>query len=409
MQPIWHDITRIFEQSDRIFHWTGLSGLGECHSGKIVAKSRKEAQQLLRTQTIIIKKITSQYSWPHILRSTDITQMLQQLSRLLHTGIGLSQALQVLRTCQSHPKIVTLVHQIQWELASGSSLAEVLNHYPRWFDPFVCALVHLGERTGELNAILEKICQQQNKNHALRQHLKTLIMYPMIVLLMASITTIYLLVTVVPQLQTFFLHAKQALPWSTALLLSCSAWLQHYGMLGLGLWLSLCGYFKIAYQQGRTVQKWWDKWLLQLPMVGSLYQALHLSRAFYALSITQQSSLPLPDALQWIASITSNFYYKQAFLQIRHSVEQGESLRSAILQTQLFPELVVQLLSLGEESGSLGFLLEDLAQYYNQTAEDTIQRLSRCIEPMLMIILGLILGGLILSIYLPMIQLGALL
>lgn len=392
-----------------MFHWTGLTPLGEIKSGHIAARNRSAAKQKLRTQTIIIKKLSSSWVFGRALRSTDITHMLQQLSRIMQTGISLIQALQVLISCQSHPKIVALLAKIQWDLESGASFAETLARHPRWFDPMVCAFIHLGEKTGAISTIIERIASHQSKNHALKQQFKTLLMYPTVVIMMAGIVTVYLLLTVVPQLQMFFQHAHQPLPSTTLLLLTFATWIKHYGILSCCVGIASSLYLKIAYRHFLHLQHWVDSCLLGIPVIGHVCRATYLARAFHALALAQQASLPLPDGLQWIALITGNLCYKQAFLKIRSALQQGESLRSAIVQTKQFPELVVQILSLGEESGTLSVLLSDLAQYYTQTVEDSLQRLSRCVEPILMLLLGLIIGGLILSLYLPMIQLGAVL
>ncbi|MCX7118428.1 MAG: type II secretion system F family protein [Legionellales bacterium] len=392
-----------------MFHWTGLTPLGEIKSGHIAARNRAAAKQKLRVQTIIIKKLSFSWFFGRALRSTDITHMLQQLSRIMQTGISLIQALQVLTSCQSHPKVVALLAKIQWDLESGASFAETLAHHPRWFDPMVCAFIHLGEKTGAISPILERIASHQNKNQALKQQVKTLLMYPTVVIIMAGVVTVYLLLNVVPQIQMFFQHAHKPLPSTTLLLLNVANWIKHYGILSGCIGIASSLYLKSAYRHFLHLQHWVDSRLLSIPIIGRVSRAMYLARAFHALALAQQASLPLPDGLQWIALITGNLCYKQGFLQIRSALQQGESLRSAIVQTKLFPELVVQILSLGEESGTLSVLLSDLADYYTQSVEDSLQRLSRCSEPILMLLLGLIIGSLILSLYLPMIQLGAVL
>ena len=402
-----HQIEKIYP-AERLFHWTGLTPLGETKSGHIKANNRAAAKQALRAQTVIIKSISSRFHWATPLRQHDITLMLQQLARIMQTRITLIQALHILLSCQTHPTLWHILSQIQRDLASGASFTEALQHHPRWFDPLVCALVHLGERTCILSQIMEQIVMHRNKHHKLKQQFKTILMYPCTVIVLAGIVTAYLLLTVVPQLQTFFQHAHQPLPWSTALLIGFAAWIKTYGSYLSCIIVASILYLKNAYQHTIALRRRIDKWVLVIPKTGILCQSLYLARAFQALAMTQQASLPLPDGLQWVALITGNFCYKQAFLHMQRAVQQGDSLRSAILQTKVFPELVVQILSLGEESGTLPILLNDLSHYYTQTVEDSIQQLSGCIEPALMIVLGLIVGGLILCMYLPMIQLGSL-
>lgn len=411
MKKLTHSFKQflLLYQSERLFHWTGLSPLGEIKTGHIAARNRSDAQQKLRSQTLIIKKLSYSFGFRRALRASDITQMLQQLARIMQTGISLLQALQVLASCQAHPKIITLLAKLQWDLESGTSFAEALSHHPRWFDPIVCAFIQLGEKTGTINSIIERIAEHKNKQQALKQQIKMLLLYPTVVLLMAGLVTVYLLVTVMPQLQLFFQQAHQPLPATTQLLLTIATWIKHYGIVSCWIGIASTLYLKFAYRHFFHLRNWIDHGLLRLPGIGQLCRAMYLARAFQALTIAQQASLPLPDGLQWIALITGNQCYKQAFLHIRSALQQGESLRTAIVQTQSFPEVVVQILSLGEESGTLSVLLNDLAQYYTQTVEDSLQRLSRVGEPILMLLLGIMIGGLILSLYLPMIQLGAVL
>ncbi len=357
----------------------------------------------------VVRFIIHPRHWTRALQPRDIAHWMQQLSRLMHTGLSLIQALHILASCQTHPKMLAMMHNIQCDLESGSSFAEALQKHPSCFDSLVCALINLGERSGNVSAMIAQIAVTQSKNIALKQQLKTLLIYPITVLGITSIVTVYLLLTVVPQLQSLFQHVQAPLPWATLCLLALAAWIKTYGLLALGISCLSIVYIRTAYRHFPTLRHLRDKWLLHLPGIGPLYRALYMTRSFHALAIASQASLPLPDALQWIALIAGNTYYKRAFLHIRSALQQGESMRSAVMQTRLFPELVIQMLGLGEESGTLPTLLADLAHYYAQTIEQTIQHLARYIEPILMIVLGLLIGGLILSMYLPMIQLGALL
>ncbi|MGV3739740.1 MAG: type II secretion system F family protein [Gammaproteobacteria bacterium] len=395
-------------RSERIFYWTGLSQYGELKSGNISAYTQKEAKQKLRAQTLIIKTLSS-LRWTRRLNATDITQWLQQLSRILRTGLSLQQALQTLSTFQTHPKIVTLVHRIQKDLDSGISFSESLARHPQWFDPILCALLRLGEYTGTLGTLIEQITIQRSKNQAIKQQFQTLMLYPLTVIVVAIIVTIYMLITIVPQLQGFFQHAHQTLPWSTKILLIVTQWIKTYGLLSLSIITISILYLKYTYPYFVSLQRLIDHCILNMPGLSSLLHAHYLSRTLQTLAISQQASLPLPDALQWIAVITGNFYYRHAFLQIHNAVLHGESIRSAILRTRLFPELVVQMLSIGEESGTLSVLVNDLSIYYTNSLEHQLQRLSRYVEPIMMLIVGIMIGGLMLCIYLPMIQLGAIL
>lgn len=395
-------------QNEYLYYWIGLSPQGEFKSGHIIARTRHEARKKLYAQTLIIKKLSSMHG-RRTLHASDITYWLQQLAKILRTGLSLPKALQILSSIQSHPKIGMLIHTIQKDLDSGMSFSESLTRQPRWFDPMLCSLIHLGEHTGTLSAILEKITLQRVKNQTIKKQFQTLMLYPLIVISMSSIVTVYMLITIVPQLQTFFQHAHQKLPWSTHLFLVMTDWLKKYGLFSISTGTLTMLYVKTAYPYFPVLQRILDRIIISIPGLKMVMHSLYLSRSFQAMTLSQQASLPLPDTLQWTAEAAGNYYYKRAFLQIRSALQHGESIHSALLRCQLFPELVVQMVSLGEESGTLPTLLNDLAHYYTHSLEDILQRLSRYVEPILMMILGVIIGGLMLCIYLPMIQLGAML
>lgn len=390
-----------------MFYWSGITPLGINQSGYITARHRHEVKKLLRAQTVIVKHITTPHRWQFAPGPHAITLLLQQLGRILHTNVPLVQALSILQSCQTHPVLLRLLAQIQRDLAYGASFTEALLRHPRWFDPLVCALMHLGERTGTLSHVIEEIVLYKNKYAALKQQLTMACIYPMTVIFVASLATLYLLLTVVPQLQTFFHRAHQPLPWSTEMLIVITRWIKCYGGLVGGISLIGMVYLKFAYHYGKVLRTKLDTWILHLPGIGRLCRSMYLARAFQALSLTQRAHLPLPEGLQLVAFIIHNYEYQQAFLQMRHALQHGDSMRSTITNHPLFPELVVQILSLGEDTGNLPILLSDLAHYYAQTVEDTMQSLSRWIEPALMILLGVMVGGLILCMYLPMIQLGS--
>lgn len=394
---------------DRLFYWTGMSPLGEVTSGYIAAHNRTAAKQILRKQTVIIRQISTQHRWQRRIRPHDITLLLQQLSRILHTGISLMPGLHIMRSCQTRPVLQLLIHHLQKDLSSGASFTEALARHPQYFDSLLCALIQLGERSGSLNLIIEQIVLYRTKQYHLKQQFKSILIYPTTVIVIATVVTLYLLLTVVPQLHTFYQHAQRPLPWSTQMLLQGAAYLkkQGYVIMILGVLSSL--YLKKQYQHAPSIRRWIDQKIVQAPGLGDVCQSIYLARACYTLAIAQKASLPLIDGLQWAALTMGNDYYKQGFLNLKRAVLEGENLRSALLQSKVFPELFVQMMGLGEESGTLSVLLNDLAQYYTNRVADTLENLSRCVEPALMLILGLIIGGLMLCIYLPMIQLGAVL
>lgn len=392
----------------QVFRWTGISRLGEPKFGQISANNRHEAKQKLRSQGFIIKSITAPPFWSRSLRPQDITQWIHHLTTLMHTGTSLIQALHMVSSCQTHPKMHALLMTIQTDLEAGLSFSESLQHHPKWFDPMVCALVALGEHSSTLGSVLEKIVAHQTKNQSLKQQLTTILIYPCIIIGIACSVSLHLLLNVIPQFQILFQNFHATLPLATRILLKISDWLNTYGGFAVLIGFGLLFAFILGYKRCLRLRQACSRYVLKIPGIGQLCQFVYIARSFHALSIANQASLPLLDALQWIAPIAGNLCYQRAFLHIRTALLRGDSLRSAVHHTGLFPELVVNMLSLGEESGTLHTLLMDLTHYYTQRIEFAIQWLNRFIEPLLMVMLGLIIGGLVLAMYLPIIKLGTL-
>ncbi len=392
----------------QVFRWTGISRLGEPQFGQISANNRAEAKHKLRSQGVIIKRISAPPLWSRSLRQQDITQWIHHLATLMHTGTSLIQALHLVSSCQTHPKMHALLMTIQADLEAGLSFSETLQRHPKWFDPMVCALVALGEHSSTLGIILEKIVVHQTKNQSLKQQLTTILIYPCIIIGIACSVSLHLLLNVIPQFQMLFQNFHATLPLATRMLLKIADWLNTYGIWVMFIGFGLMCCVVLGYQRSLCLRQACAQYVLRLPGIGQLCQFIYIARSFHALSIANQASLPLLDALQWIAPIAGNLCYQRAFLHIRTALMRGDSLRSAVHHTGLFPELVVHMLGLGEESGTLQSLLMDLTHFYTQRIELAIQWLNRFIEPLLMVILGLIIGGLVLATYLPIIKLGTL-
>jgi type IV pilus assembly protein PilC len=401
-------LKQYFSKRERLFHWTGLSPLGEQKFGQIRAKNRKTAHKKLRNQQLIVKTITHKYHWSKPIKQRDITLIMHQLTTLIASGITVTQGLHILSSCQTNLKLLTLLAKIQLDMTSGNSFSEALQRHPKWFDHVVCGLVALGERSGTLINMMTQISKHQTTNEQLKQQLQTILTYPLSILLIASIVSIYLLITVVPQFQTLFHNFQAELPLSTRIIVQLSQWMKSYGYLITVFGLTIVFLLHTIYRRVLIVKKRCDRYLLQIPVIGKLCQQLYIARSFHALSITTQAGLPLVDALQWIAQAAKNHRFHEAFLQIRAALTHGDSICSAIHNTGLFPELVIQMLHLGEKTGTVPNILIDLTHYYTRNTEQTVQRLQRFIEPAIMIILGLMIGGLVIAMYLPILKLGAL-
>lgn len=395
--------------SESQFRWTGLTALGELRSGQLNARNRVLAQTHIREQGLILKKLQRVSQYSRRICARDILGFLQQLSTLLNAKFSIQQAFILLISCQQHAQFTRLLQQMQSMLSTGNSLSEAVRAHPRWFNPFMGAMIALGEQSGNLATILQHISLYTEKQLRLQQQFRTLLSYPCIILLTTCGISLYLILTVIPQFEHLFQHSHQSLPLTTRWVMNIAAFLRQHGVVICGFGLGFAGLLVLLYRYNLTIKRLCHAGLLKVPTVGLICQHVDLARIFHALALANQAGLPLVDALQWVASVCRNICYNQALLQIRASLVQGDSIRSAVCQTQLFPEFVMQMLGLGEESGTLQALLTDLSDYYTFHVDQTLQRLTQVLEPMLMVLLGIFAGGLILAMYMPMMQLGTLL
>lgn len=396
-------------EQETLYHWQGLSCTGEVHRGCMFAQNPHQVRQKIQAKSILVKKISQPTVWKKGLTQRDTILFLSQMSRFLQSGLTLVHGLSILAACQTHHRMLLFISYIQKELSAGLPFAFALQKHSKWFDPMATALIHLGERSGTLSHILEQIAVQKTKNQTLKQKLQTLLIYPCIVICVALCMSGFLVWMVMPQIQAMFVQFNQALPWSTSILLKLSHLIEHQG----GTLLLLVGVFALTFAKAyRCVPKmkmFVDSCLLKVPILGALIQEIILARSFLSLAIAYDASLPLIDALQWTAEVSGHHRYQQGFIEIRAAIIRGETMRTAVIHTQLFPSLVLQYLSLGEVSGTLQPIFYDLVDVYTQKTDQTLQRLSTCLEPVLMLFMGLGIGFLILALYSPIMHMGALL
>lgn len=399
----------LFDKTDgHLYQWTAITRLGQLMRGQIRAPNKYSAKRRLHEQELIVKKIKSSYDWPKRLTQHNITMAMGQLTRLLSADLTLLQALHILISCQTHSKMVALWTQIQLDVTTGIHLSEALQRHPQWFDSLVCALIELGEQSGNLVNMMEQVFAHYTAKTKMKKHLQAILTYPLSVLGIAGVVTVYLLLAIVPQFQSLFQSCHARLPFITRAMIVIAETVKSYGFYYLVLSWSSIILLKYGYKKYSSITLWCDTLLLKLPCIGLLCQHIYLARSFHALAITHQAGLPMVDALQWIARVAGNLQFSHAFLSIRKALTQGDNMRTAVYSTQLFPELVVQMLNLGEESGTLETLLFDIAHYYNRSLEHTVQRFSQLIEPTIMVLLGVLIGSLVLAMYLPIISLGTL-
>ncbi|AZZ90892.1 type II secretion system F family protein [Hahella sp. KA22] len=357
-------------------------------------KVKKKAESILGKRT---KTITP----------FDIAIFTRQMATMMKAGVPLVQSFDIVADGLEHPSLRELVLDIKNEVAAGNSFAGALAKHPRHFDDLFCNLIDSGEKSGALETMLDRVASYLEKTETLKKKVKKALTYPIAVIVVAIVVTGILLVKVVPQFQELFQGFGADLPAFTQVVINLSVIMQEYWFVFL---ISIVGSifaFKEAKRRSEKVSNAVDKYILKLPIVGDILYKSTVARFARVLSTTFAAGVPLVDALDSVAGATGNAVFKQAVHKIRDDVSSGTQLQYSMKSTGVFPVMAIQLTSIGEESGALDDMLEKVADHYEAEVDDAVDNLTALMEPMIMAVLGVLVGGLIVAMYLPIFQLGS--
>ncbi len=338
--------------------------------------------------------------------SAELARFTRQLATLLKAGVALLQAFDMLAESCSNVHLRRLLLALKQAIAAGSSLADALRMHPRCFDALYCNLIAVGEHSGSLDTLLDQVANLQEKRQALQARVKKAMTYPVLVLLVGFGVSAVLLLEVVPQFQSLFAGFGAELPLFTRQVIGVSQWLSdHIGglllMAGAGL---LAGHW--AWRRKPAFKLWALRHALKLPLAGPLLQQVALARFARTLATSFSAGVPLVEALNSVAAACGNPLFEQAVHRLRQEVANGLPLSTAMNASHLFPSLAVQLCVVGETSGRLDDMLDKTASHYETTIDQMLDTLASLLEPLIVLILGVLVGGLVIAIYLPIFQLG---
>ena len=399
-------VTKTESDSLRRFGWTGITQNGALLKGEIRAANDMRARVALRQRGITpIKLVRPWRRQPTISRKT-IGLILRQLATLIHAGVPLLAAMELLAKSQNHAVASQILLQIRTDLQMGSSLAQAMQQHPEAFDVLTCTLVAAGEQSGLLDVMLERIASYHEKMQAIKGKIRSALAYPIAILGIAFIVSLLLLWLVVPAFEQSFASFGAALPWPTQLMIDSSNALREYGLLFFGLMGSVGFALYRQWQANLAWQTRTDGWLLGLPILGSLFQKAALARWSQTLASLISAGIPLLDALGPAGDTAGNRSFIDASRKIRLQLQQGASLSVAMRQQAVFSALPIQMVAIGEESGSLDDMLRKVADIYEREVSDLVSMLNSLLEPLMMVVLGLIIGGMVIAMYLPIFQLG---
>ncbi|WP_066800604.1 type II secretion system F family protein [Moraxella oblonga] len=392
------------------FKYTGTNRRGQKVSGEVTSKSIELARAQLRKQGIAIENIKPKgkplFQRKKAIKALDIAIFVRQLATMMKAGVPLTQSFEIVADSLDNLSMKELVLKVKADIEAGSNFANSLRKHPKYFDDLFCSLVESGEQSGALETMLERVATYKEKSELLKAKIKKAMKYPIAVIIVAIIVTAILLIKVVPVFAAMFEGFGAELPAFTQLVVNMSNWLVAYY---IPVFLILGG-IVIAFSQAKTHSKkfrdFLDRVALKLPIFGDIVYKAIIARFCRTLSTTFAAGVPLIDALDSTAGATNNIVFYNATQRIKDDVSTGQQLQFAIRTTNLFPSMVIQMVGIGEEAGSLEEMLDNCATYYENEVDNAVDGLTSLMEPMIMAFLGVVIGGLVIAMYLPIFMMG---
>ncbi|MGH8255036.1 MAG: type II secretion system F family protein [Steroidobacteraceae bacterium] len=395
---------------DVSFQWEGMDKRGQRVRGRSIAASEQALKADLRRQGVAATRIKKQAqsfkSKGGKVKAEDIAIFSRQLATMLSAGIPMVQAFEIIGAGHEKPAVQKLVLEIKADVEGGTSLHEALAKHPLHFDDLFVNLVEAGEQAGALETLLDKIAAYKEKSEAIKKKVKKALFYPAAVLSVAFIVTIILLIFVIPEFQSLYQGFGANLPAFTQMVINLSHFVQHRGIyiaivIGIGVYAFI--YF---YKRSRAMRQFLDRASLKLPIIGPILNKAAIARYARTLSTMFAAGVPLVEALQSVAGATGNIVFEDAVLKMRDEVSTGQRLQRAMENTGIFPNMVVQMIAVGEESGSLDAMAGKVAGFYEEDVDAAVDSMSSLLEPLIMVVLGVLVGGLVVAMYLPIFNLG---
>ena len=398
-----------------IYKWRGLNRKGKKVSGELNAANILMLKALLRKQGITPERVSKKpkplfgIGVDKKIKADGIAIFTRQVATMLEAGVPLVQTIEMIKSSYSNTQMQKLLTAINFKLQSGTPLSQCLRAHPEHFDELYCNLINSGEQSGALDVIYDRIATYKEKTERLKSKVKKALIYPAAVILVAFSVTSILLIFVVPIFKNIFINFGAELPSFTLLIVAISEFMQSYWHFAIaGVFLS--GYIlRKAYFKSKNFRNSVDNKTLKIPIIGTILTKASIARYARTLATTFAAGVPLPDALETAANASGNAILRQAILDIRSEVNSGMQINIAMKNSKIFPDMVIQMIAIGEGSGSIENMLTKIAIIYEQDVEDSIDNLTTLLEPIIMVALGIVIGGLIIAMYLPIFQIGQLL
>jgi type IV pilus assembly protein PilC len=391
------------------FSWEGHDRAGKKVKGKTIASSESAVRSELRRQGVVPTKVRKQsqlFAKTGRVTPGDIAIFSRQLATMMSAGIPLVQAFDIVGAGHDNPAMQKLILAIKVDVEGGTTLANALARHPLHFDDLFVNLVAAGEQAGALETLLEKIATYKEKTEAIKKKIKKAIMYPAAVVVVAIVVTAILMIFVIPEFESLFQGFGADLPAFTRMVIDISFFIRSQGWLIVIAVVGAVMGFLYAKKRYRKVQHFVDRVALKIPVIGAILNKSAIARYARTLATTFAAGVPLVEALESVSGACGNVVYEGAVLKIRDEVATGQRLQRAMENTGLFPNMVNQMIAVGEESGSLDDMSSKVADFYEEEVDNAVDSMSSLLEPLIMSILGVLVGGLVIAMYLPIFKMG---
>ena len=396
------------ETKEHTFLWVGKNKAGKVIRGELKAASETVVTATLRRQGVLVTKITKQrFRGIGKVKEKDVALFTRQLATMMRAGVPLLQTFEIIGRGHDNPAVGKLLLDIKSDVETGSSLAQAFRKFPIYFDQLYCNLVAAGEQGGILESLLERLAAYKEKMLSIKAKIKKAMFYPLTILLVAFVITCVIMIFVIPAFKEVFQSFGADLPLPTLWVIAVSDfflkyWWIMFGGLGIGIYA-----FLQSWKRSEAMQIAMDRLLLRLPLFGDIVLKSTIARWTRTLSTMFAAGVPLVESLESVGGASGNYVYKQGTKKVESDVSAGVSLTNAMQNTELFPNMVTQMVAIGEESGDLDTMLSKIADFYEEEVDNAIEVLSSMMEPMIMVVLGVLIGGLVIALYLPIFKLGA--
>lgn len=391
--------------------WEGVDKQGKKTKGEMEAVSTAYVNATLRRQGInptkVTKRRTSLFKVKKPIKPKDIAVFTRQLATMLMSGIPVAQAFEIVGKGHENPSMQELIMSVRQDVESGTNLTAALGKHPLYFDALYCNLVAAGEAAGILDTILDKLAVYKEKIEAIKGKIKSALFYPTAVIVVAFIITAVLLVFVIPQFESLFQGFGADLPALTQMVINLSRRFTEYWYLIFGSIIGSVVFLSYSYKRSIKMQHGMDRLLLRMPVIGEIVKKATIARFARTLSTMFAAGVPLVEALDSVAGASGNRVYYEGTMAIKADVSTGMQLQASMNSSGLFPNMVVQMVAIGEESGELDKMLSKVADFYETEVDDAVAGLSSLIEPIIMAFLGIVIGGLVVAMYLPIFKMAA--